>query len=157
MKKRMMAAVTALLLEGFPAKAQQLVPTEWEAYGVSFKAPAGFSVEDDSEEGYVIFDPTYYITVQLLEGDGLRPSELAAELKTIATDDEVTHQSAVTTFDLPQFHGVQLKGDCESDRCLYSYLMAKDGSCGFYVSILYKDEKDPLPDLLLRSFQFKDE
>lgn len=157
MKISFAAAVAALSLLAFPVKAQELVTTEWKAYGVSFKVPAGFAVEDDSEEGFVIADPTYYVTVQLLEGDGLRVAELAEELKNMATDDEVTRQSEVTSFNLPQFHGVQLSGDCESEPCTYSYLMAKDGSCGFYVSILYKEESDTLPGLILRSFQLKDD
>lgn len=137
--------------------AQQLVTTEWQSYGISFKAPADFSVEDDSEEGYIIADATYYITVQMLDGDGLKPSELSAELKSIATDDEVTHQSAVASFDLPSFHVVWLKGNCETDQCIYSYLMAKDGSYGMYVSITYKTPQDKIPEEILRSFQLKDE
>lgn len=157
MKMSFAAAAAALSLLAFPLKAQELVTTVWEAYGVSFQAPAGFSVEDDSEEGYVLSDPTYYITVQLLEGEGLQPSDLAAELKSAATDDEVTQQSAVSTFELPQFHGVQLFGECETDRCVYSYLLAKDNSCAFYVSILYKEQQDVLPARILRSFRFKDE
>ena len=31
--------------------AQTLQPFTWQAYGVSFKAPAGYTIEDDSEEG----------------------------------------------------------------------------------------------------------
>ena len=69
-----------------------------EGLRISFKAPAGFNVEDDSEEGYIISTPTYYITVQLLEGEGIKRSELSQELKNIASDDEVTNQTPVTTF-----------------------------------------------------------
>lgn len=157
MKTSIAATVVALLGLASPAGAQEMVTTEWEAYGVSFQVPAGFSVEDDSDEGYVLSDPTYYITVQLLEGGGDIPAaELGGELKNVATDDEVANQSAVTSFDLPQFHGVQLKGDCESDHCLYSYLLSKDGSCGLYISIVYKSAEDPLPEQMLRSFRLQE-
>lgn len=157
MKTSIAATVVALLGLASPAGAQELVTTEWEAYGVSFQVPAGFSVEDDSDEGYILSDPTYYITVQLLEGGGDIPAaELGGELKNVATDDEVANQSAVTSFDLPQFHGVQLKGDCESDHCLYSYLLSKDGSCGLYISIVYKSAEDPLPEQMLRSFRLQE-
>lgn len=157
MKTSIAATVVALLGLASPAGAQEMVTTEWEAYGVSFQVPAGFSVEDDSDEGYILSDPTYYITVQLLEGGGDIPAaELGGELKNVATDDEVANQSAVTSFDLPQFHGVQLKGDCESDHCLYSYLLSKDGSCGLYISIVYKSAEDPLPEQMLRSFRLQE-
>ena len=157
MKTSIAATVVALLGLASPAGAQEMVTTEWEAYGVSFQVPAGFSVEDDSDEGYVLSDPTYYITVQLLEGGGDIPAaELGGELKNVATDDEVANQSAVTSFDLPQFHGVQLKGDCESDHCLYSYLLSKDGSCGLYISFVYKSAEDPLPERMLRSFRLQE-
>lgn len=82
--------------------------------------------------------------------------ELGQELKAIATDDEVTSQSSVQSFELPQFHGVQLKGNCEEEKCVYSYLLAKDGSCGFYVSIVYRQENDKTPETILKSFHMEE-
>lgn len=135
-----------------PAVAQQLKTTRWDSYGVSFKAPSDLTVEDDSSEGYLAGNDTYYLTIQLLEGEGMKKEELGQELKAIATDDEVTSQSDVQPFELPQFHGVQLKGNCEDDKCIYCYLLAKDGSCGFYISIIYRQENDKIPETILRSF-----
>ena len=68
------------------------------------------------------------ITLQckLLEGEGIKRSELSQELKNIASDDEVTNQTPVTTFELPQFYGAQLKGNCETEQCIYSYLLTKE-------------------------------
>lgn len=156
MRKKIFAAMAVLALTAFSTNAQTLKSTTWKAYGVSFKAPAGFNVEDDSEEGYIISTPTYYITVQLLEGEGILRSELSQELKNIATDDEVTNQSPVTTFELPQFYGAQLKGNCETEQCVYSYLLSKDGSSGFYVSITYTDKKDNTPEAILKSFTLEE-
>ena len=121
-----------------------------------FPAPADLVVEDDSSEGYIAGNDTYYLTIQLLEGEGLRKEELGQELKAIATDDEVTSQSSVQSFELPQFHGVQLKGNCEEEKCVYSYLLAKDGSCGFYVSIVYRQENDKTPETILKSFHMEE-
>lgn len=140
----------------FSATAQTLQPATWQAYGVSFKAPAGYTVEDDSEEGYILSTPVYYITVQLLEGEGIQRSELAQELKNIATDDEVTAQSDITSFELPQFYGVWLRGDCESDQCLYSYLLTKEDGSGLYVSIVYTDPADATPETILKSFTIEE-
>ena len=140
----------------FSATAQTLQPATWQAYGVSFKAPAGYTVEDDSEEGYILSTPIYYITVQLLEGEGIRRSELAQELKNIAADDAVTAQSDITSFELPQFYGVWLKGDCESDQCLYSYLLTKEDGSGLYVSIVYTDPTDATPETILKSFTIEE-
>lgn len=98
-----------------PAVAQQLKTTRWDSYGVSFQAPSDLTVEDDSSEGYLAGNDTYYLTIQLLEGEGMKKEELGQELKAIATDDEVTSQSEVQPFELPQFYGAQLKGNCEDD------------------------------------------
>ena len=89
MKRRIFTAMAVLAFSAFGMNAQTLQSTTWKAYGISFKAPAGFNVEDDSEEGYIISTPTYYIIVQLLEGEGIKRSELSQELKNIASDDEV--------------------------------------------------------------------
>lgn len=140
--KHLFLTLIAFFSVVLPAFAQNLKTTTWSSYGVSFQAPADLVVEDDSSEGYIAGNDTYYLTIQLLEGEGLKKEELGQELKAIATDDEVTSQSSVQSFELPQFHGVQLKGNCEEEKCVYSYLLAKDGSCGFYVSIVYRQEND---------------
>ncbi|WP_300726945.1 hypothetical protein [uncultured Bacteroides sp.] len=156
MKGKVLAALAVLSFSAISLNAQNLQTTTWNAYGVSFKAPQGFSIEDDSEEGYIISTPEYFITVQLLEGEGISKSEIIDELKNIATDDEVSNQTPVTRFELPQFYGAQLQGDCEGDsHCLYCYLLSKDDSCGFYVSILYTTKGDQLPEQILKSFKLE--
>lgn len=111
--KHLFLTLIAFFSAVLPAFAQNLKTTTWSSYGVSFQAPADLVVEDDSSEGYIAGNDTYYLTIQLLEGEGLKKEELGQELKAIATDDEVTSQSSVQPFELPQFHGVQLKGNCE--------------------------------------------
>ena len=154
--KQLFFILIAFFTVAVPAVAQQLKTTRWDSYGVSFKAPSDLTVEDDSSEGYIAGNDTYYLTIQLLEGEGLKKEELGQELKAIATDDEVTSQSSVQSFELPQFHGVQLKGNCEEEKCVYSYLLAKDGSCGFYVSIVYRQENDKTPEIILKSFHMEE-
>lgn len=136
--------------------AQNLQKTTWSSYGVSCQTPADLVIEDDSPEGYIAGNDTYYLTIQLLEGEGLKKEELGQELKAIAADDEVTSQSSVQSFELPQFHGVQLKGNCEEEKCIYSCLLAKDGSCCFYVSIMYRQENDKVPGTILKSFRMEE-
>ncbi|WP_443934259.1 hypothetical protein [Phocaeicola plebeius] len=154
--KQLFFILIAFFTVAVPAVAQQLKTTRWDSYGVSFKAPSDLTVEDDSSEGYLAGNDTYYLTIQLLEGEGMKKEELGQELKAIATDDEVTSQSSVQSFELPQFHGVQLKGNCEEEKCVYSYLLAKDGSCGFYVSIVYRQENDKTPETILKSFHMEE-
>ena len=147
-------AISSFFISGM--NAQGLQSTTWQSYGISFKAPQGFQTEEDSEEGYIISTPTYYITAQLLEGEGFKKSELEKELKLIATDDEIGNQTPVRSFELPQFYGVSLSGNCEQEQCLYSYLMTKDGASGFYISIVYSDKKDLLPEKMLKSFTLEE-
>lgn len=155
MKEKVFAACMAVLSFSWccQAQAQALRTTEWKAYGLQFKAPVGFVVEDDSEDGYIISTPVYYITMQLLEGTGLKRSELADELKHVAIDDEVKEQTPVTSFELPQFYGVYLKGNCETDQCLYCYLLDKEEGSGFYVAIIYAKKEDAMPEAILKSFK----
>lgn len=159
--KHTVFSLSALLLSAFltlsvPIRSQELQTTEWKAYGISFLAPADIAAEEDSEEGYVVFNADYYITVQLLAGENFSISEIPQELKNIATDDEVTAQTEVETFELTQFYGAKLEGDCDEERCVYSYLIAKDGSCGFYVSVVYKNSEEPVAEKILSSFRMED-
>lgn len=147
----------ATLIGGIaPVGAQELKTTWWASYDISFLAPEDIEVEDDSEEGYIVSNPNYYITVQLLAGEGIKVSELPQELKNIAADDEVTEQTDVTSFELPQFYGAKLTGNCESERCVYSYLMAKDASCGFYVSIVCPKAHEQTAESILHSFKMEE-
>lgn len=101
--KHLFLTLIAFFSVVLPAFAQNLKTTTWSSYGVSFQTPADLVVEDDSSEGYIAGNDTYYLTIQLLEGEGLKKEELGQELKAIATDDEVTSQSSVQSFELPQF------------------------------------------------------
>ena len=156
MKTIAVAFLLIITLAISDVSAESLQPAAWQAYGIAFQAPAGYTVEDDSEEGYIISTPTYFITVQLLDGEGIQRSEIAQELKNVATDDEVTQQSPTVDFELPQFYGVFLRGNCESDQCLYSYLLTKEDTSGFYVSSVYTDPADPLPETILKSFTLEE-
>ena len=157
MKGKVFAAcLMAVLSFSVCCKAQKqatLRATEWKAYGLQFKAPVGFVVEDDSEEGYSVSTSVYYISMQLLDGSDLKRSELAGELKHVAADDELAAQTPVTEFELPQFYGVYLKGISENDQCLYCYLLDKGEGSGFFVSITYAQKDDKTPEMILKSFK----
>ena len=155
MKGKILAALMAVLSFSLCVQAQKPVlrVTEWKAYGVQFKVPAGFVVEDDSEDGYIVSTPVYYITLQLLDGTDLKRSELADELKHVAVDDELKEQTPVASFETPQFYGVYLRGNCETDQCLYSYLLDKGEGSGFFVSIVYAKKEDRMPETILKSFK----
>ena len=46
--------------------AQNLVPTNWTAYGLVFDAPSGIRVEEDTEDTYLLNSSRFYITLQAL-------------------------------------------------------------------------------------------
>lgn len=66
--KHLFLTLIAFFSVVLPACAQNLKTTTWSSYGVSFQAPADLVVEDDSSEGYIAGNDTYYLTIQLLEG-----------------------------------------------------------------------------------------
>ena len=76
--KHLFLTLIAFFSVVLPAFAQNLKTTTWSSYGVSFQAPADLVVEDDSSEGYIAGNDTYYLTIQLLEGEGLKKEELGS-------------------------------------------------------------------------------
>ncbi len=139
-----------------PAGAQEMKLTLWSAFGVSFNVPADVIVEDDSEEGYVLSDQNYYINVQMLDGEAMNKDAIAQEIKHIADDDQLQNQTPVKKFDLPQFYGAQLQGTAEGEFYLYNFLMSKDESCGFLVTVIYKNKSDETPQKIINSFHLQD-
>ena len=135
------------------ASADTLKPTSWSSYGVTFLAPADIIVDDDSEEGYTISNSNITINVQLLNGEGLKKTELKSSLQHISDEDNITVQSDITEIDLTHFFGAYLTGNCETDQCLYSYLTVKDNSCSFYISIIYKPSNADDAIKIIRSFK----
>lgn len=145
-----------LCLSCLSVGAQALVPITWTAYGLTFEAPRGILVEEDTEETFLLNNSKFYITVQSLESDGMTKEELGSVLKDYANDDGVEDQSAIQTFELPQFYGTYLRGVCEEDHCLYACLMTKAAGSGFYVSIIYAEEKKADAERILKSFKMEE-
>ena len=95
--KQLFFILIAFFTVAVPAVAQQLKTTRWDSYGVSFKAPSDLTVEDDSSEGYLAGNDTYYLTIQLLEGEGMKKEELNSQF----------HKRAVTIEGI--VHGIKYK------------------------------------------------
>lgn len=137
--------------------AQVLVPTTWTAYGLTFEAPKGILVEEDTEDTFLLNSSRFYISVHSLESDDMKKEDLKELLKGLADDDGVQKQSDVVTIDLEQFHGLYLKGIAEEDPCYYVCLMTKDAGSVFYVSIIYNRTDDKVVEKMLKSFKMEEE
>lgn len=138
------------------SKCASLVPITWTAYGLTFEAPKGILVEEDTEETFLLNNSRFYITIQSLDSDGMTKSDLKSVLKDYANDDGVKDQSAVQEFELLQFFGTYLKGSCETDHCLYACLMTKAAGSGFYISIIYSKENENIAEKILKSFTMEE-
>ena len=156
--KNVFSAVVAVfcLIIVLPMNAQEMKRTSWTSFGVSFQIPTDMEVEDDSEEGYVLSNEKYYVNVQILDGEAMNKDAMAKEVKQIADDDQLGEQTPVKQFELAQFHGAQLQGTTEGEFYLYNYLMSKDESGGFFVTVIFKDKADLLPYTIIKSFQLED-
>ena len=55
-----------LSLTWLSASAQALVPITWTAYGLTFEAPKGILVEEDTEETFLLNNSKFYITINTL-------------------------------------------------------------------------------------------
>lgn len=145
-----------LCLACLSVRAQVLVPITWTAYGLTFEAPKGILVEEDTEETFLLNNSKFYITIQSLDSDGMTKEDLGSVLKDYANDDGVKGQSDVQAFELPQFYGSYLSGTCEADHCFYACLMTKAAGSGFYISIIYAKEEKANAEKILKSFKMEE-
>lgn len=145
-----------LCMSCFSMGAQTLVPIAWTAYGLTFEAPKGILVEEDTEETFLLNNSKFYITIQSLDSDGMTKEDLGSVLKDYANDDGVKEQSAVKAFELSQFYGSYLSGVCDSDHCYYATLMTKAAGSGFYISIIYAKGEEANAEKILKSFKMEE-
>ena len=137
--------------------AQALAPISWTAYGLTFDAPKGILVEEDTEDTFLLNSSRFYISLQSLDSEDMVQEDLNELLKGLADDDSVQEQSPIESFDLKQFHGIWLKGKTEEDPCYYACLMTKDAGSVFYISIIYNRTDDKVVEKMLKSFKMEEE
>ena len=137
--------------------AQSLVPISWTAYGLTFDAPKGILVEEDTEDTFLLNSSRFYISLHSLDSEDMVHEDLNELLKGLADDDGVQEQSPIESFDLKQFHGIWLKGKTEEDPCYYACLMTKDAGSVFYISIIYNRTDDKVVEKMLKSFKMEEE
>ena len=145
-----------LCLACLSAGAQTLAPVTWTAYGLTFDAPKGILVEEDTEETFLLDNSKFYITIQSLDSDGMTKDDMKSVLNDYADDDGVKDRTAVQEFELSQFYGTCLKGVCEEDYCLYACLLTKAAGSGFYVSIIYSKGNEAAAEKILNSFTMEE-
>lgn len=155
MKRILLFLIVACLYS--VSHAQGFAPITWTAYGLTFDAPRGILVEEDTEDTFLLNNSRFYIIIQSLESDDISSDELKELLVGLATDDGVINQSETVSFDLPQFNGLYLKGITEEDPCYYACLVTKDAGSIFYVSIIYNRTEDKVVEKMLKSFKMEEE
>jgi hypothetical protein len=124
---------------------------------LTFDAPKGILVEEDTEDTFLLNNARFYISLQSLDSEEMSKEDMPELLKGLADDDEVQQQSEVKTFDLKQFHGVWLKGLAEEEPCYYACLMTKDAGSVYYISIIYNRVEDRMVERILKSFKMEEE
>ena len=137
--------------------AQAVAPISWTAYGLTFDAPKGILVEEDTEDTFLLNSSRFYISLQSLDSEDMVHQDLNELFKGLADDDGVQEQSPIESFDLKQFHGIWLKGKTEEDPCYYACLMTKDAGSVFYISIIYNRTDDKVVEKMLKSFKMEEE
>ena len=118
MKRFLLFLMTGCLY--LTVNAQALAPMTWTAYGLTFSAPKGILVEEDTEDTFLLNNARFYITLHSLESEGMTKDGLPELLKGLVEDDGVQEQSEIAELELKQFHVVYLKGVAESDSCYYA-------------------------------------
>jgi hypothetical protein len=147
----LMAVVWAVTMN-----AQALAPISWTAYGLTFDAPRGILVEEDTEDTFLLNNSRFYISLQSLDSEDMTKEDMTELLKGLADDDGVQEQSVVQSFDLKQFHGIWLKGIAEEDPCYYACLMTKDAGSVFCISIIYNRIDAKVVERILTSFKMEE-
>lgn len=153
MKRFFLLIVAVCMYLGVSA---QMVPITWTAYGLTFNAPKGIGVEEDTEDTFLLNNARFYITLHSLESDDMTKDAMTELLKGLADDDGIQEQSEILELDLKQFHVVYLKGNAEEDPCYYACLMTKEAGSVFYVSILYNEVDGKTVERMLKSFHMEE-
>ena len=133
-------------------QAQVLSPISWTAYGLTFKAPKGIIIEEDTEDTFLLNNNRFYIVLQLLESDDRNEEGVEELLKGLASDEGVEDLSTIKDFDLPQFRVSYLMGHIDEEKCCCACLTTKDAGNVFYISIAYNNVEDTIPLKMLESF-----
>lgn len=154
--KRFLLGLMALCLCVI-VNAQALTPISWTAYGLTFKAPKGILIEEDTEDTFLLNNSRFYITIQSLESDGMKKEGLPELLSGLAGDDGVEGLSETKDMELPQFYLSYVTGKVEDDSCYYACLMTKEAGSLFYVSIIYNRTDDKVVEEILKSFVMEEE
>ena len=155
MKRFFLFVVAACLYAA--VNAQGFAPITWTAYGLTFNAPKGILVEEDTEDTFLLNSARFYIEIHSLDSEAITKEELGDLLKGLADDDGIREQSELVPFDLKQFHGVYLKGLTEEDPCYYACLLTKDAGNAFYVSFIYNRVEAKTVERMLKSFKMEEE
>ena len=87
-----------LSLAWLSVSAQALVPITWTAYGLTFEAPKGILVEEDTEETFLLNNSKFYITIQSLDSDGMTKSDLKSVLKDYDNKTPISPQLIIYPF-----------------------------------------------------------
>ncbi len=139
-------------------EAQTLSSITWTAYGITFDAPKGILVEEDTEDTFLLNNAHFYITLHSLDSEDMEMGEMGELLKGLADDDGILQQTKIEEIDISQFHCQYLMGETEeNDSCCYACLMTKDAGSAFYVSIIHKHLDDKLVKRILKSFKMEEE
>ena len=154
MKRICLIGITLCL--SLVVNAQALVPTTWTAFGLTFDAPRGIRIEEDTEDTYLLNNSRYYITLQSLDSDEITREELNALLIGLAKDDGVENLSAVADYELPQFNGIYVKGTSGEDSCYYVCLITKDAGSMFLITVLYNRTEEQTVGKILKSFKMEE-
>ncbi len=154
--KRHLLLIVLFCLVSLQGMAQALAPITWTAYGLTFMAPKGIGVEEDTEETFLLDNNNFYITVQALDSDGMTREDLGKELSGLADEDGVSKRTPQKSFELKQFYGTYMHGSCETDKCCYCYLMTKAAGSVFFVSIIYSGGQQNIAETILKSFRMEE-
>ena len=135
--------------------AQTLKPITWEVYGLTFKAPVGLIVEEETEDLLLLNNSQFYIEVHPLVTEEMEV-EMKTLLEDIAEEDQISNRSEVETFELPHFQAAVLKGKMEDDFCCNVSLKSKETNDVFYISIVYNTKvKENVLEEMLKSFSIE--
>ena len=137
-------------------QAQVFSPVSWTAYGLTFNAPKGIIVEEDTDDTFLLNNNRFYIVLQILETDDMNEDGVEELLKGLAGDEGVENLSAIRSLELSHFHVLYLIGNVEEERYCCACLKTKDAGNIFYISIAYNKAEDTTPLKILQSFTMEE-
>ncbi|MDL2257386.1 hypothetical protein LJC06_04190 [Bacteroidales bacterium OttesenSCG-928-I14] len=150
--KKIFFLTTILLLTSLAINAKDTYT--WKQYGLSFSVPEDFDVLKNNEESFEAENDEIYLSIEVLDYDGLTPEFFGELLGQMAISSEM-EDAEVGELRLTTLEGAYIEGVVGASNVIYVILLDTDSNIALIASIVYEDGNERAATNIVNSFAIK--